>query len=284
MTDAARYDGYPGRWSPARGRNGRGLMYWPLARPFVVAGFIAVALLIAFAQIGIFGYALGRLGIGPESAVLLLLASLAGSVVNIPVARLRGNVTQLRQMVTVFGMRYVIPVVRSRRTTIAVNVGGAIIPAALSVYLIAHDRLGWLAFAAVVIVALFTHAVARPVRGLGIAVPALLPGVFAAAVAIMMHPAAVAGLAYVGGTLGTLLGADLLNLHKVRSLGAPVVSIGGAGTFDGVFVTGIVAVLLAALFQGPRSWRPKADATGTFGINSLDLENCQAARRARRAA
>ena len=248
MIGAARYDGYPGRWGPARGRNGRGLMYWPLARPFLVAGFIAVALLIAFAQIGIFSYALGRLGIGPESAVLLLLASLAGSVINIPVARLRGNVTQLRQMVTVFGMRYVIPVVRSRKTTIAVNVGGAIIPAALSVYLIAHDRLGWLAFAAVVIVALFTHAVARPVPGLGIAVPALLPGVFAAAVAIVMHPAAVAGLAYVGGTLGTVVGADLLNLHKVRRLGAPVVSIGGAGTFDGVFITGIVAVLLAALF------------------------------------
>jgi uncharacterized membrane protein len=57
----------------------------------------------------------------------------------------------------------------------------------------------------------------------------------------------VAGLAYAGGTLGTLLGADLTNLHKVRRLGAPLISIGGAGTFDGVFITGIVAVLLAGL-------------------------------------
>src|SRR5215470_14008986 len=62
MIGAARYDEYPGRWGPARGRNGRGLMYWPLAKPFLVAGLIAVALLIAFAQIGIFSYALGRLG------------------------------------------------------------------------------------------------------------------------------------------------------------------------------------------------------------------------------
>jgi Protein of unknown function (DUF1614) len=159
--------------------------------------------------------------------MLVLLASLAGSVINIPVARLRGNVTQLRQMVTVFGMRYVIPVVRSSRTTVAVNVGGAVVPAVLSAYLIAHDRLGWLALAAVAITALFTHAVARPVRGLGIAVPALLPGIFAAAVAIVLHPVAVAGLAYVGGTLGTLVGADLLNMHKIRRLGAPVASIGG---------------------------------------------------------
>lgn len=247
MFGAARYDGYP-RGSGRNERYGRGLVYWPLAIPFLAIGFVAVLLLIAFVQIGIFSYALGRLGIGPEVAMLVLLASLAGSVINIPVARLRGNVTQLRQMVTVFGMRYVIPVVRSSRTTVAVNVGGAVVPAVLSAYLIAHDRLGWLALAAVAITALFTHAVARPVRGLGIAVPALLPGIFAAAVAIVLHPVAVAGLAYVGGTLGTLVGADLLNMHKIRRLGAPVASIGGAGTFDGVFITGIVAVLLAAIF------------------------------------
>ena len=245
MFGSARYD------EPFRrggNRDGRGVVYWPLTAPFLAAGFIAVLVLIAFVQVGVFSYALGRLGIGPAQATLVLLASLAGSVINIPVARLRGNVTQLRQLVTVFGMRYVIPVVRSSRTTVAVNVGGAVVPVALSAYLNAHDRLGWLALAAIVIVGLFTHAVARPVRGLGIAVPALLPGIFAAAVAITLHPVAVAGLAYVGGTLGTLAGADLLNLHKVRRLGAPVVSIGGAGTFDGVFITGLVAVLLAAIF------------------------------------
>lgn len=44
-----------------------------------------------------------------------------------------------------------------------------------------------------------------------------------------------------------LIGADLLNLGAVRGLGAPVASIGGAGTFDGIFVTGILAVLLASL-------------------------------------
>jgi len=91
------------------------------------------------------------------------------------------------------------------------------------------------------------RGVARPVPGFGIAVPALLPGIFAALVAVALHPVAVAGLAYAGGTLGTLLGADLVNLPKVRRLGAPVVSIGGAGTFDGVFITGIIAVLLASL-------------------------------------
>jgi uncharacterized membrane protein len=45
--------------------------------------------------------------------------------------------------------------------------------------------------------------------------------------------------------LGTLIGADLMNLGSIQGLHAPVLSIGGAGTFDGVFLTGILAVLLA---------------------------------------
>ena len=99
----------------------------------------------------------------------------------------------------------------------------------------------------VAIVAVLVHLVARPVPGLGIAVPALLPGLFAVVTAFMFHPAALAGLAFVAGTLGTLTGADLANLGKVRRLGPPVASIGGAGTFDGIFLVGIIAVLLAGL-------------------------------------
>jgi uncharacterized membrane protein len=47
-----------------------------------------------------------------------------------------------------------------------------------------------------------------------------------------------------------LIGADLLNLGKVQGLGAPVASIGGAGTFDGIFLIGILAVLIASLSGG----------------------------------
>jgi uncharacterized membrane protein len=52
-------------------------------------------------------------------------------------------------------------------------------------------------------------------------------------------------VAYISGTFGVLIGADLLNLKNLTALKAPVVSIGGAGTFDGIFLTGIIAVLLA---------------------------------------
>ncbi len=235
-----------------RGRRGTRMVYPPLTRPFLLAGLVAVGLLVALLQVGIFSYVFGRLGISPEAALTLLLVSLLGSVVNLPVARFRNQVVQVRRAVSVFGVRYIVPMLARRSTTIAVNVGGALVPAAVSGYLIAHDRLGWQALVAVLVVAALVHLVARPVPGLGIAVPALLPGVFAALVAVGLyamagHTVAVAGLAYAGGTLGTLLGADLVNLPKVRRLGAPVVSIGGAGTFDGVFITGIIAVLLASL-------------------------------------
>jgi uncharacterized membrane protein len=69
-----------------------------------------------------------------------------------------------------------------------------------------------------------------------------------------------APLAYVSGSLGVLIGADLFNLEKIRGLGAPVASIGGAGTFDGVFLTGIIAVLFVSLGSG----KPKTNVPGPW--------------------
>lgn len=67
----------------------------------------------------------------------------------------------------------------------------------------------------------------------------------AAIVALSLDAAHAPALAYISGTLGVLLGADLLKLWRVARLGAPVLSVGGAGTFDGIFLTGVLAVLLA---------------------------------------
>jgi len=68
-----------------------------------------------------------------------------------------------------------------------------------------------------------------------------------AVVALLLSRTRAAPLAYIAGSLGTLIGADLLNLDKLTDLNAPVASIGGAGTFDGIFLTGIVAVLIASI-------------------------------------
>jgi uncharacterized membrane protein len=144
-------------------------------------------------------------------------------------------------------MLYVVPGwVRRGETVVAVNVGGAVIPTGLSAFLMFDQKLGWAALAAAAIVAVPVHAGARLVQGVGVVVPALLPPVAAVLVAWATGADSVSAVAYVAGTLGTLVGADLLNLHRIRGLDAPVVSIGGAGTFDAIFVTGIVAALVTA--------------------------------------
>jgi uncharacterized membrane protein len=90
-----------------------------------------------------------------------------------------------------------------------------------------------------------TYVLARPVAGVGIVVPTIVPPLAAAAAALLLSRDAAPAIAYVAGTIGTLVGADLLHLRGALALGAPVLSIGGAGTFDGIFLTGILAALLA---------------------------------------
>ena len=80
-----------------------------------------------------------------------------------------------------------------------------------------------------------------------------MPVVVTAIVAMILSREEAAPLAYIAGGLGTLIGADLTNLDKVRDLGAPAASIGGAGTFDSIFLTAILAVLLASSYARPRA-------------------------------
>ena len=138
-------------------------------------------------------------------------------------------------------------------TVVAVNVGGAVIPTLMSAHLLIKRELWLKGLVATAIVALVIHWMADPVPGLGIAVPIFMPVLVTAVVAVILSREDSAPLAYIGGSLGTLIGADLTNLDKVRGLGAPVASIGGAGTFDGIFLTGILAVLLASLYARPRA-------------------------------
>lgn len=210
-------------------------------------GATVVLLLILFVLEAI-EYAYRRIGIGESALFALMAASLLGGAVNIPIARLHsGGAVEMRE-VRAFGVRYRVPVVReATQTILAVNLGGALIPTGVSVLLLVKDDIWWQAALGVAIVAALVHMVARPVRGLGVAVPALLPPALAAAVALTISPHEPAALAYVSGTLGTLVGADLLNLRRMGELGGGMASIGGAGTFDGVFLSGIVAVLLVGL-------------------------------------
>ena len=220
--------------------------FFPLAAPFIVAFFLALVLLIALIEIGIIEYAYEKVGVDRRWVFALLMLSLLGSYVNIPVAELPAENMMSGREVLFFGMRYAVPAVEHwPRTIVAVNLGGALIPTLLSLYLVARTGLYARALVGVAIVTLVVHALARPVPGVGIAVPTLVPPLVAAAAALFLSRSAAPALAYVAGSLGTLIGGDLLNLGRIQGLGAPVASIGGAGTFDGIFLTGILAVLLA---------------------------------------
>jgi uncharacterized membrane protein len=178
----------------------------------------------------------------------LLAGSLLGSYFNIPILHLPAETVLSGREVDFFGMRYAVPVVvQWPGTIIAVNVGGAIIPSLTSLYLMARGRLWVQGALATAAVAAVCHWLANPIPGVGIALPIFVPAAVTVVVALLLSFANAAPLAYIGGSLGTLIGADLLNLDKINGLGAPVASIGGAGTFDAVFLTGIMAVLFASL-------------------------------------
>jgi uncharacterized membrane protein len=150
-------------------------------------------------------------------------------------------------VVSYFGMRYRVPrLEQAQGTTLAVNVGGALIPVALSGYLISQINFGVSLPILLGVVTVVVNRLARPVRGMGIGVPGLVPPLVAALGAYLLcAPELRAPCAYIASTLGILIGADLLNLGQIRQLGAPVASIGGAGTFDAIFFSGIIAVLLS---------------------------------------
>lgn len=128
---------------------------------------------------------------------------------------------------------------------LCINLGGAVIPVAFSAYLLltrAPLLPSLIGMAAVAAVAML---LARPVPGVGISLPAFIPPLVAAAVAIIAGGEAAAPVGYISGSMGTLVGADLLNLRAIRSLEAQVVSIGGAGVFDGIFLVGFVVSFLS---------------------------------------
>lgn len=230
------------------------LHYFPLAWPFIVALAFLLLIVIALVELGLLRYAYERMGVPPRYVFAVLLLSLFGSAVNIPVAELPAERMEAARVVDFYGMEYEIPVLQeSPGTIIAVNVGGALIPVILSLYLLLKNGFFLRAVVAVGVVTIVVHQFAYPVRGVGISVPIFIPPIAAALVAMMLAWRQAAPLAYVAGTLGTLIGADLLNLGRVQGLGAPIASIGGAGTFDGVFVTGIIAVLLAPVGRRTRA-------------------------------
>jgi uncharacterized membrane protein len=221
-------------------------MYPPIDPLYL--GVLGLVLLFLFVllELEVIEVVFHKLGISHRAIVSLLLLTILGSYINIPVASIPAEQLVHDQELVVNGIPYIIPhVVQVGRTVIAVNVGGALIPALLSIYLLVRAGGAIPALVATLIVSAVVYHFARPVAGVGIAVPTLIPGILAALLAVALDRRRSAAVAYVAGAMGCLLGADIFNLSVISQMHAPVASIGGAGTFDGVFVSGVIAVLLA---------------------------------------
>lgn len=142
---------------------------------------------------------------------------------------------------------------------IAINMGGAIIPILLSIYLTIKKKIPLRKILiGIIIVTIIAFFVTNPVDDKGIIAYFpywLLPGFFASLISIFLswkNFIRAAPLAYISGTIGVLIGADFLHLWEL--LNFPIKTsrsavLGGAVVFDMIFITGILAVILDSLIM-----------------------------------
>ncbi len=218
-------------------------VFFPPLSPLFAILILLLPLLIGFFIINVINTAFIKLGFSPILAFSILFLSLIGSMINIPI---RESYQEIKTEYTEnFFFKNLYPRNIVEKTVIAVNFGGAVIPILVSIFLILKSDVPiWKLFIAIIIVTIICYKFARPFPGLGISIPLFIPPLASAVVAMLLSHTYAPVIAYVSGVLGVLIGADILNLNKIKNLGAPMASIGGAGTFDGIFLTGIISVLL----------------------------------------
>ena len=178
-----------------------------------------------------------KLGIPSEFTFLILFLILLGSLINIPLGRKKVFLREKKAFFGLFMVRQ--PEVQG----LAINLGGAVLPILLSAYFL--TKIPWQpVIAATFLMVFIANYLAKVTPGTGISLPALIPPIFSAIFAMLLAPEFAAPTAFISGSLGVLIGADILNLKKIQKYGG-FVSIGGAGVFDGIFLVGIISALLA---------------------------------------
>ena len=215
----------------------------------------AAIFLIPLLFLGLIGSALAKLGFNIFWIILLIIGMIVGSFVNIPLMKVKSEQQFVRvEHGRLMDRLYKVPEF-SNETMIAVNVGGCVIPVFVSLYILlsaltfadpAGLYLRCLIGTAIVAVAVFKTS--QPIAGVGIATGFLIPPLCALICAIVLSGGdsfTAVAVAYISGTVGTLMGADVMNIRNLSNSGAPVASIGGAGTFDAIFLSGIIAAFLA---------------------------------------
>jgi uncharacterized membrane protein len=214
--------------------------------------FLILAVLFPFVFGELMLASLSKLHLSPSTAFTLVITIFVGGLVNIPVRSIVNDRDVVVHPLAVYGLADFWPQLQRvrRETIIAVNVGGCLIPTGLVLYeimqLAAFSPHALFAVVAGCIAnSLACYFIARPVTGIGIVMPGVLSPIIAVSVALLLAPDVAAPVAFVIGVIGPLVGADLMHLKDIEASEIGVVSIGGAGTFDGIVLSGIVAAYLA---------------------------------------
>jgi len=211
--------------------------------------------LLPFVVLDVMQQALRNLHLPGPIASLTVFGIIVGSLINLPLYRVNRSLAQpVMRGYMVPGLGWV-PLPRNEHQTIvAVNVGGCVIPVALAIFeagiVAADNRAHWALILAVLVNIAVCFWIARPIRGVGIAIPAFVPPLVAIGMAWLMlgsdgSSELRAPVAFVAGVAGPLIGADLMNLRQFERLSTGLVSIGGAGTFDGIVISGLAAAFFA---------------------------------------
>ncbi len=213
-----------------------------------IALAIALAVMLPWMMADVFATALLKLQLRPEAAMLIVAAIFLGSLINIPIKRVARAEPVPYDPFAVFGLRGFWASER-QEMVVAVNVGGCVIPACLALFEAVRLAPQPAAFGALLVTSAANvwvcYRLARPVERVGIAMPAFVPAIVACGLAWLLASSNATPVAFVAGVAGPLIGADLMHARDFQRIGSGVVSIGGAGTFDGILLTGILALYLA---------------------------------------
>jgi uncharacterized membrane protein len=189
--------------------------------------------------------AVAKLGFSSNVALLLLIAVIVGSTLNIPLYERVSRTALIPDFTDLWLQRFWgIPLQKmEQKTIVALNVGGGLIPILLALYELTRSNA--LAIGIVTaVVTIVSYYSAQIVPGIGIQMNPLVAPLTASLLAFSLVHSGAAPIAFTGGVIGTLIGADLLHLREIEQMTAGVLSIGGAGVFDGIALCGLFALLL----------------------------------------
>ncbi|MGI6596137.1 MAG: DUF1614 domain-containing protein [Candidatus Ratteibacteria bacterium] len=218
------------------------MIFLPFSIILILLFILFLPVFFFLIQIEIIRLALSKIGLSPAGAFIIILLSFIGSAINIPIHTREALVIPPQSSLPLsrlfLGMPY-----ENTRQVIAINLGGCVIPLLLCVYLLPKAPL-LPTFFATIITTIVCFRLSTVTPGMGVHIPALIPPLIAVGLAFLLSPGNKIPVAYISGVLGVIIGADILNLPHLGQYPG-IMSIGGAGVYDGIFLVGVISALLA---------------------------------------